>query len=130
MDNECFQILNKTRSNPPIDGLLFRDLKESVLGKKYDLSVVFIGNALSRKMNRELRGKDKPANILSFPLSEKTGEIFIDLKRSKQEAPLFDESHEQFLIHLYVHGLEHLRGLDHGEEMDKAELKTKKKFHL
>ena len=128
MDNECFQILNKTRSNPPIDGLLFRDIKNRVLGEKFDLSLVFIGSARSRKMNRELRGKDKPANILSFPLSEEMGEMFIDLARSKQEAPAFEETHQQFLIRLFIHGLHHLKGMEHGDEMDTAEEKTRKKF--
>jgi len=130
MDDDTFQILNKTRGNPPIDGLLFREMKEKVLGKKYELSVVWIGSTLSRRMNRELRGKDKPANILSFPLTPSSGEIFIDLARSKKEAPLFDENHEQFLKHLFIHGLHHLKGMEHGEEMDNAETKTRKKFKV
>ncbi|MCK9351361.1 MAG: rRNA maturation RNase YbeY [Candidatus Paceibacterota bacterium] len=130
MEEENFSVLNKTRSNPAVDGLLFRDIKDHVLGKKYDLSLVWIGSSRSRKMNRELRGKDKPANILSFPLSKESGEIFIDLHRSKQEAHLFDETHEQFIVHLYIHGLYHLKGMDHGNEMEKSEAKTRKKFRV
>jgi probable rRNA maturation factor len=130
MEEENFSVLNMTKSNPAVDGLLFRDIKNFVLGKKYDLSLVFIGSARSRRMNRELRGKDKPANILSFPLSEKSGEIFIDLARSKQEAALFDETHEQFLIRLFIHGLHHLKGMEHGDKMDTVETKTRKKFKV
>jgi rRNA maturation RNase YbeY len=130
MEEENFSILNKTRSNPPIDGLLFRDIKNHVLGKKYDISLVFIGSTRSRKMNRELRGKDKPANVLSFPLSEETGEIFIDFRHATKQAPEFEETPKQFLAHLYVHGLCHLKGMDHGEEMEKEEAKTRKKFNI
>ena len=130
MEDENFSILNKTRSNPPYDELLFRDIKNHVLGKKYDLSLVWVGHTLSRRLNRELRGKDNPTNILSFPLTKESGEIFIDSKRSADEAHLFDKTHEQFLKQLFIHGLYHLKGMDHGEEMDKAEEKTQKKFGL
>jgi rRNA maturation RNase YbeY len=130
MEEENFSILNKTKSNPPMDGLLFRDIKNHVLGKKYDLSLVFIGSARSRKMNRELRGKDKPANVLSFPLSEEMGEIFIDFKHATKQAPEFEETPKQFLAHLFIHGLHHLKGMNHSEEMETAETKTRKKFKV
>jgi probable rRNA maturation factor len=128
MEEENFQILNKTKSNPLINGLFFRDMKNAVLGKKYDLSLVFIGSARSRKMNRKFRGKDKPANILSFPLSEESGEIFIDLSRLEKESRIFEETPKQFLTHLFVHGLYHLKGMEHGDAMETAEVKTRKKF--
>lgn len=128
MEDENFSILNKTKSNPPIDELLFRDIKNHVLGKKYDLSLVFIGSARSQKMNRELRGKDNPANILSFPLSNETGEIFIDFAHATKQAPDFEETPKQFLFHLFIHGLHHLKGMKHSEEMETAETKTRKKF--
>jgi probable rRNA maturation factor len=130
IEEENFSILNTTKSNPPMDGLLFRDIKNHVLGKKYDLSLVFIGSARSRKMNRELRGKDTPANVLSFPLSDSTGEIFIDFAHAKKQAPDFEETPKQFLAHLFIHGLHHLKGMDHSEEMETLESKTRKKFNV
>jgi probable rRNA maturation factor len=128
MREEGFQIRINTKSNPPIGGLPFGDIKDDVLGKNYELSLVFIGSTLSRRLNRELRGKDKPANVLSFPLTKKSGEIFIDVGHAIKQAHLFDETPKQFIVHLFIHGLYHLKGMDHGDKMDNAEAKTGKKF--
>ena len=130
MREEGFQIRINTKSNPPIGGLPFGDIKDDVLGKNYELSLVFIGSTLSRRLNRELRGKDKPANVLSFPLTKKSGEIFIDVGHATKQAHLFDETPKQFIVHLFIHGLYHLKGMDHGDKMDNAEAKTGKKFGM
>jgi len=60
-------------------------IKESILGKKYELSLVFIGDKLSKKLNKNYRQKDYGANILSFPLDKNSGEIFINIPNSKKE---------------------------------------------
>ena len=83
------------------------------MGKSYELSLVFCGDTLSRKLNRAYRGKDKPTNVLSFPLSEKSGEIFINLSRTK---PFGAQK-------LFIHGLLHLNGMEHGARMERAEKK-------
>ncbi|MCX6736061.1 MAG: rRNA maturation RNase YbeY [Candidatus Parcubacteria bacterium] len=130
MSEEGFQIRINTKSNPPISGLPFSAIKDDVLGKKYDLSLVFIGSTLSRRLNREMRGKDKPANVLSFPLSEKSGEIFIDVPHATRQSPQFEETPKQFIAHLFIHGLYHLKGLPHGDTMEREEEKTRKKFSV
>jgi ssRNA-specific RNase YbeY (16S rRNA maturation enzyme) len=53
-------------------------MKESVLGKKYELSLVFIGDKKSKSLNKKFRNKDYKANILSFPIDNDMGEIFIN----------------------------------------------------
>ncbi len=103
-------IANLTKRQVP--NLPFADYKDKILGKDYDLSLVFCGSTLSRKMNWERREKNKPANILSFRLSEDTGEIFIKL-------PTKDFTVRE----LFIHGLLHLKGFDHGSKMDSEEKK-------
>ncbi|MBI2120908.1 MAG: rRNA maturation RNase YbeY [Parcubacteria group bacterium] len=121
---------NNTKSNPPGGGLPFLDIKNAVLGKKYDLSLVFIGSTLSRRLNKEHRKKDKPANILSFPLSEESGEIFIDIREAAKQAPSFNASASKFIGQLFIHGLFHLKGFTHGSRMEKEEEKIRDKFGL
>jgi probable rRNA maturation factor len=128
--DEKFSMLNKTKGNPSFDGLPFVDIKNTILGKKYDLSLVFIGSIRSRRLNREYRGKDKPANVLSFPLSKESGEIFIDVKEATKQAPSFEAKPAQFIGQLFIHGLYHLKGLTHGSRMEKEEEKVRKKFGL
>lgn len=121
-------IRKTTKSKLP--RLPFFRIKNFVLGKEYDLSLVFIGRTLSRRLNKKYRGKDKPANVLSFPLSSQSGEIFIDSAQAKKDAPSFNVSHHQFIARLFIHGLFHLKGFAHGSRMEKGEEKVQKRFHL
>ena len=115
MAEERFSITNKTRSELP--RVNFLEIKNKVLGKDYSLSLVFIGKDKSRKLNLAYRGKNKPANILSFGLDKKTGEIFICTSIAKKETSF-----------LFIHGLLHLKGMAHGSTMEKAEIKLRKQF--
>ena len=105
-------------------------MKEAVLGKDYDLSLVFIGNKRSQKLNKEYRDKDKPTNILSFPLENTQGEIFINLAFSKKHAKDFGRTEKNFVAFLFIHGLFHLKGYDHGSTMEKEEVKIRNKFDV
>ena len=106
----------------------FEFIAESILGKRYELSLVFVGHATSRRLNKSLRGKDKPTNVLSFPLTERSGEIFIDLAQAKIEHEKFDMNFKKFVTYLYIHGLLHLKGMEHGAKMTRAEDKFLKKL--
>lgn len=122
--NENFSLINKTRSKTP--SLPFLQIKDKILGEKYELSLVFIGEKRSKDLNLKYRNKNHPANILSFPLNRKVGEMFINLKKAKREAPNFDKNQKEFLAYLFVHGLLHLKGFGHGEKMEKEEKKALK----
>jgi len=119
-------ILNKTRRRLP--SLPFFDIKNAVLGKNYDLSLVFIGSTRSRTLNKKYRGKDKPANVLSFPLSKTAGEIFIDLSEAKRQAVSYDKTYRKFVGFLLIHGLFHLKGFDHSSTMERKEESIRKQF--
>lgn len=123
-----FEITNKTKGTLP--SVPFCDIKNAVLGKKYDLSLVFIGDTRSRKLNNQSRGVDKPTNILSFPLDEQSGEIFIDLRLAKKQAPDFEKNITQMIGFLFIHGLLHLKGYDHGSTMESKERAFCKRFNL
>lgn len=126
---ETFDIRNTTRQATPSEaGSLFRVAKEGILGKTYRLSLVFVGNELSRRLNRDHRSNDKPANILSFPLAKDSGEIFINLHRAKKDAYRFEKGYNEFVAYLFVHGCLHLKGYDHGSAMERAEDIAMKKF--
>lgn len=124
--------INQTVKDIParVRGLPFEAMKDLILGKKYELSLVFVGNSVSKRLNSSLRGKDRPTNILSFPLSKESGEIFIDLPLSTRQAKKIDLKLEVWIGKLFIHGLLHLKGMDHGDTMDKAEIKFFKKFNL
>ncbi len=124
--NEGVVVTNKTKSTLP--RVPFVKIKNAVLGKRYELSLVFIGKEKSRKLNFSYRGKNKPTNILSFTLEKNVGEIFITPEVLKKEMKKFDRKYDNFTAFLFIHGLLHLKGLEHGSTMEKAEEKFRRKF--
>ena len=121
-------IKNTTRKNNP--SLPFQKIQEEILGKKYELSLVFIGDKLSRKLNKQYRKIDKPTNILTFPLSKSSGEIFINLNLAKGQAHKFDRNYTNFIGFLLIHGLMHLKGYEHSSKMEREEKKIREKFNI
>ena len=117
MSVDKFGIKNLTKGKLP--SLPFERAKEMILGKNYELSLVFTGNGLARKLNKIYRGKDKPANVLSFALDKQTGEIFINLTKAKTDARL---------ALLLIHALLHLKGWRHSSKMESEERRILKKI--
>uniref|UniRef100_A0A7C5T026 Endoribonuclease YbeY n=1 Tax=Thermocrinis ruber TaxID=75906 RepID=A0A7C5T026_9AQUI len=100
-----------------------------VLGlSKVELSIALVSDAQIKRLNKLYRNKDKPTDVLSFPIGEKVedwlilGDIVISVDTAKRQAQEFGYSLEEELKRLLVHGLVHLLGYDHelgGEEEKK-----------
>lgn len=101
----------------------FALMKETVLGKSYELSLVFIPPKRMHALNHEYRKKNKATDILAFPLSKKNGEIYICMQEVKKKAPEFGMDTQDYLRFLFVHGMVHLQGYNHGSKMEKLEEK-------
>jgi probable rRNA maturation factor len=114
----------------PLPRLPFEKIASTILGRKYDLSVVICSDALAQRMNREYRNKAYAPNVLSFPLTAKEGEIFLNVRQAKREARAFGMSLQQRLALLFVHGCFHLKGLRHGRIMENKEQRVLRAFRL
>jgi probable rRNA maturation factor len=113
-----------------VDSDIFCVIASHILGPTYDLSVVLIGDTRARALNNAHRGKNTPANVLSFPLSEESGEIFLNVARAFRECKKFDLSPTGHLAYLLIHGCLHLKGYEHGSTMEEAEQKSLLRFHI
>lgn len=113
--------LTVIRKHGTIPDLPFLAIKEKILGKKYNLTVVFCTPKESQERNKTYRNKDYPTNILSFPLSSDEGEIYISLSTVRRDTKKFEMSYHKFLHLLIIHGILHLKGLDHGSTMEELE---------
>ncbi len=94
-------------------------------------SLLFTDDAEVQALNREWRGKDKPTNVLSFPMLARTellalapndkhagppellGDIALAFETCAREATEKGVPLEHHAIHLIIHGLLHLAGHDH-----------------
>jgi probable rRNA maturation factor len=108
----------------------YEQMVAAVLGKDYDLSLVFVDDATIATLNKQYRDKDMPTDILSFPLSDTAGEIFISPEATKKEMLKFDREYENFVAFLFIHGLWHLKGFDHSSTMESNEQKTRVDFGI
>ena len=110
--------------------LPFEEMATAILGKKYEISLTFIGSKRAQSLNQSYRQKSYTPNILSFPLTGSVGEIFICPAVTNREAKKFDLTQNGYIGFLFIHGCLHLKGLAHGARMEELEAKYLKQFKL
>ncbi|QSH39655.1 rRNA maturation RNase YbeY [Candidatus Kaiserbacteria bacterium] len=125
--NSHFDITHTTQGTLP--SVPFEKIKNTILGQSYTLSLVLMADTLAKRLNKEHKKRTNPTNILSFPLSDKEGEIFLNIRRAKRDAKKFGHTTNQHIVFLFIHGCLHLKGNVHGEEMEKQEEKLLKKLY-
>lgn len=90
-------------------------------------SLLFTSDETIHALNREWRDRDKPTNVLSFPMVEQEellslgqegppvllGDIALAHQTCAREAAEKGASIEDHAAHLIIHGLLHLAGHDH-----------------
>ena len=122
----------KVRLPLDIYQLMIRAVGETLKDEKFpysaEISVTFVTNKAIHKLNREHRDKDKPTDVLSFPMWEKEeladgsafeghavmlGDIIISAEKAKAQAEEYGHSLERELCFLAVHSTLHLLGYDH-----------------
>ena len=76
-------------------------------------------------LNKEYLDKDKPTNVLSFPMQSPEevdvrllGDIVLCAKIIKQEAVQQSKSEDSHWAHMVVHAMLHLQGYDHVNDED------------
>ncbi len=103
-----------------------------------ELSILVVDDKKIMELNTEYRGKEKPTNVLSFPMrdgkppyiSPLLGDVVISADTTKKEADeagiTFDERFSQLLIH----GILHLTGYDHETSEQDALIMEEKSLEL
>src|SRR5210317_969921 len=104
--------------------------KYKFLSKNVSFTLLLSNNKNIKKLNKKFRNKNKPTDILSFPLNRKTtikkntylGEIIISFNYMNKEKKkrLFKTT----LIKTFIHGFLHLLGFDHIKDNDYKKMIT------
>ena len=127
-------------------GLARRAVLAAVAGSRYsalaeaplalEVSVRFAADKEVRALNADWRGKDKPTNVLSFPMIEPAGldmlpqteageallgDIVLAHGICAAEAEAKGIAIADHAAHLVVHGMLHLLGYDHEQGDEEAE---------
>ncbi len=104
-----------------------------------ELSIRLTSDAEVHALNAEWRGKDKPTNVLSFPMAEAEdlaeaslpgpelmlGDIILASGVCAAEAEEKSIPVDQHAAHLMVHGTLHLLGYDHMDDESAADMEAR-----
>ena len=123
-----FAITNTTKT--PLPRLPFEKMKNSILGNQYAVSLVCVGPARAKAVNMKWRKKSYVPNVLAFVVDKNIGEIYICPSIAEKEASEYDYTTRQHIAYLFIHALLHLKGLDHGDTMERAEVRYMRRFDL
>ncbi|RJX71339.1 rRNA maturation RNase YbeY [Tsuneonella suprasediminis] len=110
-------------------------VEPALANPRLQVSVLFTSDAEVHTLNREWRERDRPTNVLSFPMlkredlvhldpdgpPELLGDIALAHETCAREAAEKGVSLADHAAHLVVHGLLHLAGHDHVDSDAQAE---------
>ena len=108
------------------------------IDRPVELSLLITGDREVHKLNREYRGIDKTTDVISFALSEDTGEfvtppdrvsrlgeVIISYPQAASQAKANKQTIKAELAWLVVHGLLHLLGYDHQDDASEAVMRKR-----
>ena len=101
--------------------------------KEQEINYVFCDDEYLHKLNVEFLNHDTLTDIISFDYSvgkELQGDIFISTERVADNAKDFDNSFEEELYRVIVHGVLHYCGYKDKTEAEAKEMRTKENYYL
>jgi len=106
---------------------------DGALQKSYpalEQTIRIVGEAESRLLNSQFRGKESPTNVLSFPTDSEyldydcLGDLVICAPVVEAEALAQEKPVESHWAHMVVHGMLHLQGFDHQDDTEAFAMET------
>ena len=135
--SRSWPLLARKAAEAAIAESAFPDLIES--DRAVELSVTLTSDEHVRELNAKWRNKDKPTNVLSFPMADELdlgranvssmelllGDIVLAHGVCEAEAAEKGVPLEQHATHLMVHGTLHLLGYDHHKDSEAADMEAR-----
>ena len=132
-----WELLVRKAAEAAIAESAFPDLVES--DRAIEMSVTLTGDDEVQALNAKWRGKDKPTNVLSFPMADDLdfarsnvpgpelvlGDIILAHGVCEAEASEKGVPFEQHATHLLVHGTLHLLGYDHQDDKQASDMEAR-----
>jgi len=99
------------------------ELLESISKTDREIELVMVDDTTMQRINLRQRGVDKTTDVLSFPLNSfahvPLGSIVINSDLAKLEAKKQKHTLKDEIALMFIHGLLHLKGLDHESDEGK-----------
>ena len=125
------EIINRQKKHP-VRTKAFKRLIGGLIAhyglKDPEVSLAFVGSAASRTLNRKYRHKDRPTDVLSFPVGARAadgkyylGDIIIAVPVALRQSREKGHGLGRELEALAIHGFLHLLGYDHDAGIEEQE---------
>lgn len=104
-----------------------------------EISILITDDEEIHQLNKDFRGKDKPTNVLSFPMMDENspdigiailGDLVISEDTASREAKEASITLDQRMSQLLIHGILHLIGYDHETGPEDEEEMNQKSMEL
>lgn len=104
----------------------------AALGREAEVTVRYVGDTESRRLNRTYRGRDYATNVLTFVYVDRplAGDIVICAPVVAREARAQGKGVDAHHAHLLVHGVLHLQGYDHEKSAEAARMERRERLIL
>lgn len=119
-------LINNRQKKSKLNLRRIRSIAEEVMrfegqSEQTELSVVFCDDDFIQKLNDQYLGKNRPTDVLSFPMEEDDfdndvkmlGDVVISIETAERQAAKMRHSIGHEVVFLLIHGLLHLIGYDH-----------------
>ncbi|AFJ44065.1 rRNA maturation RNase YbeY [Francisella orientalis] len=138
MDSLNLNVINDDEHPIPNQDLLEKCF--AIVADKHNISqaevnVSIVSNQEIQQINKQFRHKDKPTNIISFEFEKPEGlpediaanfwgDIVIAPEVLKKEAKEQNKNLDAHWQHIFIHGLLHLLGYDHIDDIEAEEMEN------
>ena len=120
-----------TASLPEAEAVVLRAATAALGTVEGDVVVLLTDDAGVRDLNARFRDKDRPTNVLSFPAAESAfphlGDVVLGHAYCAAEAEAQGKTLSDHLSHLVVHGVLHLLGRDHEDDVEAEEMEAEER---
>lgn len=97
-----------------------------------EFNIIIVDNEKIKSINMEYRNIDRETDVISFALEDNLdikydnfrllGDVYISIEKCYSQAVEYGHSNEREICFLATHGILHLLGYDHMNELDEKEM--------
>ena len=122
--------LDKNLENKLIRAFEYLCSKEEIFNSSINLRI--LNDNEMTKLNKKFRKKNKSTNVLSFTnedisksLTGNLGDIAVSYEFLEEESKQLNKNFDDHIIHMLIHGVYHILGLDHENDATANKMESK-----
>ena len=132
--------LDKNLENKLIKAFEYLCSKEKILNSSINFRI--LNDIEMTELNKKFRKKNKSTNVLSFTnedisksLTGNLGDIAVSYEFLEEESKQLNKNFDDHIIHMLIHGVYHILGLDHendatANKMENKEIELLKELNI